>query len=92
MFDYDEEVEISNDIIKMEVPIEANEGNEKRVALELQVSYDSVTLYNDVETKKTILTVVSGSEVCEGLRNNGDFFLSVADALNIDRELIIELD
>ena len=92
MIVYDKDTEISNDEIEMVVPVEATKANEKKVATELGLTYESVSLTEELSSDNVILKVISDSEVCEKLRDNGDFFLAIADALNIDRETIIEID
>jgi len=39
-----------------------------------------------------MIVITSTSEVCESIRNNGEFFEVVAAAINVSRDDIIELD
>jgi len=92
MFDFDGDVEITNDVISMVVPfdMELKEAKSKAISYELEIDYEDIVISECA--KGTMIKVTSTSEVCESIRNNGDFFEAVADAINVSRDDIIEID
>jgi len=83
-------MEITNEKITMDITTKFSIPT-VQLSNALDIDYDDIIIENSSSDIKRV-TIVSSSEQCEIIRDEGDFFYTIACALDIARDAITEID